>query len=152
MLDKLKSLFGAGAGTPAEDDTDALHLAAAALLVEVGRQDGEFDGAEHQAAIASLIDRFGLETGAAQALIEAAEAALDETHQWFGFTRTIADRYEPEQRVELIEMLWEVVLADGVVDDFEDSMVRRVAGLLHVPDRERGAARKRVAARLGVDL
>ena len=48
-----------------------------------------------------------------------------------------------EQRVGIIEMLWEVAYADGVLDPHEDMLLRQIAGLIHVPDRERGLARKR---------
>jgi uncharacterized tellurite resistance protein B-like protein len=47
-----------------------------------------------------------------------------------------------------MEMLWEVVLADGTVDALEDTLLRRIGGLIYVPDRERGAARQRVVQRL----
>jgi uncharacterized tellurite resistance protein B-like protein len=48
-------------------------------------------------------------------------------------------------------MLWEVAYADGVLDEYEDSLLRRVGGLIYVPDRERGMARQRVLRRLGLD-
>ena len=69
----------------------------------------------------------------------------------FHFTRIVNERLSPEQRVELIEMLWEVAYADGVLDQYEDSLLRRIGGLIYVPDRERGMARQRVLARLGLD-
>jgi len=53
--------------------------------------------------------------------------------------------------VELIEMLWEVAYADRVLDEYEDSLLRRVGGLIYVPDRERATARQRVLKRLGLD-
>jgi hypothetical protein len=61
-------------------------------------------------------------------------------------TRIINNRLPPEQRVAVIEMLWQVVYADGSVDDYESNLVRRVAGLLHVSDRDAGEARKRAIA------
>jgi uncharacterized tellurite resistance protein B-like protein len=48
-------------------------------------------------------------------------------------------------------MLWQVAYADRVLDDYEDSLLRRVGGLIYVPDRERGMARRRVLERLGID-
>ena len=51
--------------------------------------------------------------------------------------------------MRLIEKMWEIVYADGVLDDYEANLLRRVAGLIYVPDRESGAARQRVLARLG---
>jgi uncharacterized tellurite resistance protein B-like protein len=70
--------------------------------------------------------------------------------QWHGFTTAIKDGFEPAERVELIEMLWEVVYADGQLHDYEASLLRRIAGLLYVSDRNSGEARKRVLARLGM--
>ena len=64
-------------------------------------------------------------------------------------TRVIKDNYSQQERVELIEMIWEVVYADGVRHDYEDSLLRRIAGLIYVSDRDRGNARKRVLERLG---
>ena len=55
-----------------------------------------------------------------------------------------------EERVKIIEMLWEVAYADGVVHHYEANLIRRINGLLYVSDRDSGAARKRVAARLGI--
>jgi uncharacterized tellurite resistance protein B-like protein len=73
-----------------------------------------------------------------------------ESVQWNGFTSAIKDGLDHAERVQLIEMLWEVVYADGQLHDYEASLLRRVSGLLYVSDRESGEARKRVLARLGV--
>ena len=53
-----------------------------------------------------------------------------------------------EQRAEIIEMLWKVAYSDGVLDPYEDALVRQIAGLIHVPDRERGLARRRALEKL----
>ena len=57
----------------------------------------------------------------------------------------------PEERVGILELLWEVVYADGTLHDYEASLLRRVAGLLYVSDRESGEARLRVMGRLGTE-
>ena len=54
------------------------------------------------------------------------------------------------QREELVEMMWDVIYADGIVHEFEASLMRRICGLLHVTDRASGEARKRAARRKGV--
>ena len=64
------------------------------------------------------------------------------------FTRVIKDVYPLEERTQVIEMLWEVVYADGVLHDYEANLMRRVGGLLYVSDRDQGAARKRVLDRI----
>ena len=57
--------------------------------------------------------------------------------------------FSPAERIDLMEMLWEVVYADGRLDEYEANLLRRIAGLIHVGDGDSGAARKRVLARLG---
>ena len=68
-------------------------------------------------------------------------------HRW---AQAIKRAYSEEERVGVIEKMWEVVYADGVLDDYEANLLRRVAGLIYVPDRESGQARQRVIARLGI--
>ena len=68
--------------------------------------------------------------------------------QLHGFTRVVKGAFTREERLELMEMLWEVAYADGELHHLEASLMRRLAGLLQVPDRDSGAARKRVLERL----
>jgi uncharacterized tellurite resistance protein B-like protein len=132
----------------APGDADELPLAAAALLVEAASLDEDFSERERQTIIVLLEERFGLTPEAARALVDRASTAVAESTQLYGFTRTIKDRLQPEERIRIIEMLWEVAYADGRIDSYEAGLVRRVAGLLFVPDKESGAARLRVLARL----
>ena len=68
----------------------------------------------------------------------------------YAFTRVIKNRFDEAERIEMIEMLWEVAFADGHADEFEHNLIQRVAGLIYVSDRDRGITRKRVMARLGI--
>ena len=154
MLDRIMALLGGDRGSTAGNGTgagtDEVRLAAAALLVEAAVLDGHFDDAE-RATIATLLgDRFGLDAAETEALIGAAHEAVERSGQLYGFTRVVKDRFDAEERIRMIEMLWEVAYADGHLHDFEASLVRRVAGLIYVEDRDSGAARKRVLARLGM--
>ncbi len=151
MIARIKSLFrAAGAGEPAASSAagvDELHLAAAALLAEAALGDDRFDDVERAAIGRLLRARFGLDEDDAERLVEAAtQRASDSTHL-LRFTRKIKDNFSPAERVELIEMIWEVVYADGELHEYEDSLLRRIAGLIYVSDRDRGAARKRVLER-----
>ena len=110
--------------------------------------DDDFSERERQTITALLEGRFGLTAAAARTLVERASTAVVESAQLYGFTRIIKDRLEPDERIRIIEMLWEVACADGRVDDYEAGLARRVAGLLFVPDKESGEARRRVLARL----
>ncbi len=156
MINRIKSFFrdpngaggGSSAGVAGRRKIDELHLAAAALLVEAACHDMRFEVSERR-MIESLVQaRFGLSAEEAATLIEAAEREVDAAAQLLHFTRAIKDRFSHEERVEMVEMLWEVVYADGVLHDYEANLMRRIGGLLYVTDQERGAARKRVLARL----
>jgi uncharacterized tellurite resistance protein B-like protein len=127
-------------GAPQDD----LQLALAALLAEAGHSDDRFDAAERAAIIRLLERRFDLTQTEAGALLAAGEREAERSAELFRFTRVINERLSHEQRIELLEMLWEVAYADGVLDQYEDSLLRRIGGLIYVSDRERGAARRRV--------
>ncbi|MDA0785218.1 MAG: TerB family tellurite resistance protein [Proteobacteria bacterium] len=149
MLDRLKSMFSQNAGGAAarSHDPDELQLAAAALLVEAARMDDDYD-ADERALIGQLLrDRFDLDALDAEALLVAADAATVDLVEVYGFARQVKDAFEHEERVQMIEMLWEVVCADGEIHDHEANLLRRVAGLIYVSDRESGDARKRVLDR-----
>lgn len=128
-----------------------LRLALTALLIEAAFSDDRFDNAERAVIVGLIERRFNLSHSDARNLLAAAEATASEAAELFHFTRIINERLSFEQRVELIEMLWEVAYADGVLDEYGDSLLRRVGGLIYVPDRERGMARQRVLRRLGLD-
>jgi uncharacterized tellurite resistance protein B-like protein len=128
---------------------DGRHLAVAALLVEAARMDDHFDPAERARIVRLLSDRFRLDRDAAEQLLGLAERAEARASGLYRFTKTVTEAFTPAERVDLIEMLWDVVYADGVLDPDEDALVRRVAGLIHVEDHDRGAARLRALARLG---
>ncbi len=147
----LSILFGddtAPAGQ-AGDQNDA-HVAAAALMVEAARLDGSFSDVERDRIQKLLIDRFELTPWLATELLARAERTATESVAWQGFTHAIKEGLAPEERIGVIEMLWEVVYADGELHDYEASLLRRVTGLLYVGDRESGEARLRVMAKLGL--
>jgi len=112
--------------------------------------DDHFDGLERVAIEKLLTARFALSPEKTQELLEHAEVLAEKSNQLYPFTRLAVERMTPEERVRLIEMLWEVVYADGVLDPEEDALIRRIAGLIYVSDQDRGEARRRVVARLGI--
>jgi uncharacterized tellurite resistance protein B-like protein len=153
MINRIKA-FLAGEADTASTTTkidDPLQLAAAALMVEAACMDGHFDDDERATIERILCGHFALTTEEAGDLIVAAEEAVNATWQLYAFTKVVKDRFSNEERVRMIEMIWEVAYADGRLDHFESNLIRRVGGLLYVSDRDRGAARKRVMARLGID-
>ena len=147
MLDRLAD---PSAPSGANRGPDELHIAACALLVEAAKLDGQFSDDERATIIDLLRRHMKLSDEEAHSLLAAAEARQAGANQLLAFTRAIKNEYSPQERVEIIEMLWEVAYADGVLHDYEANLLRRIGGLIYVPDRERGSARRRVLSRLGI--
>ncbi len=143
MLNRIRKLMAGGAAAAKQDAADEMRLAAAALLVEVATVDENFDSVERARIHGFVSERFGLSDADAAALIAAAEREVDGSVQLYAFTSAISNGFTYDERVELMQTLWQVVLADGYVDPHEDQLLRRIAGLIHVTDRDRGLARKR---------
>lgn len=124
-----------------------LRLSVAVLLLEAARQDDRFDPKERAVIENVLTARFDLAPAECAQLMTAAEARASYIVQLYGHASEVSGHTTPDQRIALIEMLWEVAYADGVLDPQEDLLVRRIAGLIYVSDRDRVLARQRVLAR-----
>lgn len=154
MIRLFRNLFGegqsaGGATGRTPHGTDERHLAAAALLVEVAKVDTTFDETERARVLAYVRERFSLDDAEARTLLDTAQAEVDGATQLYAFTTAIKNGFSYEERVALMETLWEVVYADGHADPFEDQLMRRIGGLIAVTDRDRGHARKRAQQRHG---
>lgn len=126
-------------------DTDA-RLALAALLVRIARTDGDYAAVEIAQIDESLMRRYQMDANAAAALRAEAETLESQAPDTVRFTRAIKDAVAYDDRVAVVEALWAVVMADGIRDDEEDSMMRMTASLLGVTDQDSHAARLRIAA------
>lgn len=131
------------AAPDALDDTDA-RLALTSLLVRVARTDGDYDATEARQIETVVGARYGLDETAAAALRTQAEVLEAEAPDTVRFTKAIKTAVPYEEREGVIEALWSVVLADGTRDHEEDALLRLVANLLGVSDRDSALARKRV--------
>ncbi len=150
MFDHLMKFFGGSEWPPANNKVNQVEVAVAALLVEAARMSDRFDEAERGVIERILCRSYDLSSDAAARLLTAAEGVNAESTQLFPFTRLIAERMVPEQRVDVIEMLWETVYAEGILSPDDDALIRQVAALIYVSDRDRGEAHQRVLRRLGL--
>ncbi|PTV96501.1 putative tellurite resistance protein B-like protein [Rhodobacter aestuarii] len=124
-------------------------LALAALLVRLARSDNHYGADERQHIEQVLATRRGLGHGEATALRERAEAAEAEAPDTVRFTRALKEKIAYEDRIGVIEALWDVALADNERAPEEDALIRLAANLLGVNDRDSGLARQRVVAARG---
>lgn len=153
MLQRLKS-FLAG-DTSAQDvelsPEDELAAAAVAVFVEAALLDGGFGDEERTTILQLMTERFQIPETEAASLIDTAASDAEHANKLYSATRTIRDGFGIEERIDVMEMLWQVAYADGVLHDYEANLVRRVAGLLYVQDQDNGRARKRALENLGLD-
>ena len=151
MIDKLLTILNIDLdGDASAPDTTDHRLAAAALLVKAAQMDHEFDQAERERVLDLLCWRFELSEAEGAALLSEAIAAVEDSHSMHRFSQSIRTHFSEAERIMLMELLWDIAYTDGELHPREASLMREIAGLLYVPDRESGAARKRVLARLGI--
>jgi uncharacterized tellurite resistance protein B-like protein len=154
MFDGLQELFdkfagGSPAETPAQRE-HALNLAAAVLLVEVMRSDSAVAPSERKAVRAALARRLGLDEVELAVLIAQAETESRKANDYFHFTSRINDHCTQQDKAALVEAMWGVAYADGVLDANEIHVISKVAGLLNVPHGEYIAAKLRAKEAAGL--
>ena len=150
MIKRIADLLRSSGGA-ATDPTDELQLAVATLMVEAAHMDSSFDESERATITRHLAQRFELDDARAAERVREAEAKAQDNTELYRLSRTIKDNFDHDDRVELMQMLWEIAYADGELHSFEANLMRRLAGLVYVSDQESGEARKRAQARLGID-
>ena len=145
MLKRISQFFDrhlAGA-TAAEDPEHVLRLAVGALLLEMTHMDGEVRPEQREAVVNAVRTSFGLTQGETEELLGLAEAERAESTDYFQFTSLINGSYTAEQKKQLVETLWRIAYADNALHEHEEYLVRKVAGLLHVPHGSFIAAKHR---------
>src|SRR4051794_25786906 len=128
------------------DDT-GYRLAATALLVHVVSLDGEPTALEKRKLHSLIETRFGLDAGTADRLINSATRVEGEAVDLYHFTSVIMRAVNEEGRLRIVEMMWELVFADGQASEFEDNVVWRAADLLGISSRDRIELKHRIAGR-----
>jgi uncharacterized tellurite resistance protein B-like protein len=149
MLDVLKSLLsdlGEGTKPQGEFGDNDYRLAAAALLIHVVNIDGQASAAEFDRLRTVLQSQFGLSDVQVRELIEVATTADREAVDLYRFTSILVRSLDEDGRRKIVEMMWEIVFADGRRTEFEDNVVWRAADLLGISTRDRVELRRRIAA------
>lgn len=139
MLEALRQLFQARVAQPADTLTDAdarehaLRLAAGALMFEVVRADASVLDEERTVMRASLRSVFDLSSEETDELVRLGEQQSRSASSLYEFTSLVDAELDAAQKKRIVELLWLVAFADGHKDAHEEHLVRRIAGLLHVP-------------------
>ena len=136
--------FVDGKTHPSQFGDDDYRLAAAALLVHAAAIDGDMSQSERDKLHAVIQQSFALDDAATDELIEKATAAEQESVDLYHFTHLLNRALDEPGRARVIEMMWQIVYADGRRDELEDNLLWRAADLLGVSPRERIELRRRV--------
>ena len=145
MFDALKAFMSdfMGKGEPSRAFAmDDMQLASAALLVHVADADGHFGEVERSRAQALVAERFQLDHAKAVQLVR---EALERDHEEAGidtFVNILKRSLDPDARLKSVAMMWDIVFADGKVNEVEESMVWRIAEMLEISQDERETLRR----------
>ncbi len=132
MIGKIIELFSASQAEPEAATNDARQLASAALLIEVAKADADFSDAERAALLKLLRSSFDLDDEGLTALESLAAERSSDAVSLHEFTRVIVDACEPEERCQLVGLMWQVAFSDDHLDKYEEHLIRKVADLLYV--------------------
>ena len=151
MLTKIKDFFNNNASLKAGDDSKSrergIEVAACALLVEMAGIDNEFSETEKKGIISILAEEFGLADKMAEEVMELAGEQLKESVDVWQFTSLINKNYSPAEKIQLIELVWKVVYADGHLDKHEDYLVKKLSRMLNLSHKEMIDAKLKVLGR-----
>ncbi|MDD2878852.1 MAG: TerB family tellurite resistance protein [Rhodoferax sp.] len=139
--DLLTQFFMPNDGTSELDEARSLQLATAALLVEMMRSDTTVTARERAATVSALRRQFGLSDGELAKLMAQAEKTAKTSNDYFQFTSTMNDHFTQPQKIQVVELMWQVAYADGHIDANENHLISKIAGLLHVTHGEYIAAK-----------
>lgn len=153
MLESIKEFLAGITGVEtsqgqASFSGDDPRVAAGALMYHVIQADGVVRDVERERFEAVMRDEYALDHKELQKLIDAAKRADDEAVDLYRFTSILMRHLSREQCVSFVELLWEMVYADGVRHELEDNVVWRVSELLGVSGRDRVLMRQRVQERV----
>jgi len=133
-----------------EEPFDREDVAAAALMVECARIDGEFVEEEREAICRAVREDLDLSREMAECLVAVAERREDEVWHDFLFTETIKTNFGADEQLAVIRRLWEVALADGAADLFEEHLISRVGRELEISQEALRESRERARERMGI--
>ena len=142
MINLLKNILNNKHSNEETEDNENLELLCG-LMIEAAFTDGQIDESEVTKIKLSLINVFAEDPKEVNLVLEEAIKNKNNPKSLYHYTSFINKNYDEDKKLLLIETLWEIVLSDGEIHDFESNLIRRLAGLLYISDVNSGNARKR---------
>lgn len=136
MLKAISDFFASNLGNDQVEDQaltqDQLHLATAALLIEVASADHNIGEDELEKIKSILVSRYGLNKQQLSEITELAYQEQDDATSLYQFTQLLNEHCQPDDKFKVIQSMWEVAFADGDIDKFEEHLIRKVAELIYL--------------------
>ena len=136
MLDIVKRFFGKATAYNSnavnQNTAHDLRVATCALFMEMARIDETFTEAEVESILSILKEKYGLSREYADALIEEADKELDKSVDLWQFARLINENYSTDEKIEIVETLWQIVYVDGKMDQYEHYLMNKLKNLLRL--------------------
>ncbi len=142
MINLLKKILNDNNSTDKKEDSSNLELLCG-LMIEAAYTDGQVDESELEKIKLSLINIFDEDPNDVDLVLNLALENKNNTKSLHHYTSYINKNFDDNKKLLLIEILWEIVLSDGELHDFESNLIRRLAGLLYISDVKSGNARKK---------
>ena len=136
MFDRIMSLLQKEGEPAREVRFERVQVATCALLLEVAHSDGDYQSVEAQVVHALLAEKFNLSAAAVAELIDYAHDHRVESLDLFRFAREINAHFSREEKLDVMEGVWQVIYADGTLDKFEDALARQLTALLRLDHKD----------------
>ena len=152
MLTRIKDFFNENlvTGVKAADESpsnDKVAIATCALLLEMAHTDAEFSDIEEEEIKAIIQSRFGLSEDKVKEIIELSNLELEESLDLWQFTNLINENFSKDEKIKVIEYVWQVIYADEKVDKYEDYLIRKLSYLLSLDHKDMIDAKLKVKNR-----
>ena len=147
MLQSLKNIFASEPNINSEIENKEIDILSG-LMIEAANTDGQITQEEMNKISHSLINVFKEDPKIVEQSLTKAFENKDNSKSLFFYTSKLNKLYSDENKIKLIEVLWEIILADNEIHDFETNLIRRLAGLLYISDVECGNAKIRAGKKV----
>ncbi|SVB15501.1 uncharacterized protein METZ01_LOCUS168355 [marine metagenome] len=141
MFDKLKSIFDKKIEEENEQ-FDTVQIAISTLMIQTAVYDGIFDEKEKSEILELIKKYFELTEDQKLSLFKIAMKVNDNSNDMQQFTRVLNTNLSEDEKLNIIEMLWKIIISDGHIDDYENALIRKISGLLYISDRDVGRIKK----------
>jgi len=140
MINNIKDFLGKlvrnGFSQNEAEKSQQMLVATCALLLEMAAADGEFSEVEKEMIFGLLRDAYSLSDEHMKLLVESANQQLEQSIDLWRFTNLINQQAKPEEKLQVIEMIWKIAFTDGRLDEHEDYLVHKLATLLRLTHQE----------------